>query len=150
MKSRPAAPDHRAGFSLMELMVALTILALAMTVVSLSLTRRSSGFEVRRASADVSMLLRDARASAQEHNQMVRVVFLPEARRFEGDAGQAVNLPPSIEASLVSSAAAGQAGLIFLPDGSSTGGTITLTAAGLRERVEVDWLTSRIDRRRGE
>ncbi|MFN3312437.1 MAG: GspH/FimT family pseudopilin [Hyphomonas sp.] len=150
MMPAPATPDGRAGFSLMELMVALTILALAMTVVSLSLTRRSPGFEVRRASADVSMLLRDARASAQEQNRMVRVVFLPEARRFEGDAGQAVELPLSIEASLVSSAAAGQAGLIFLPDGSSTGGTITLSAAGLREQVEVDWLTSRIDRRRPE
>jgi general secretion pathway protein H len=32
----------------------------------------------------------------------------------------------------------------FFPDGSSTGGTITLTHRGREQRVEVDWLTGHV------
>lgn len=151
MSARPPPPQERsgeAGFTLLELMVALTILALAMTVVSMGVARRSPGFEARRAASEIAGLMRDARVSARELNQPVAVEFDPEARRFEGPAGQRIEIPESIEADMVSSAAAGRPAVIFLPDGSSTGGAVTLRGPASTERVEVDWLTSRISRER--
>lgn len=145
---RPGRGNTESGFSLMELMVALTILALAMTVVSMGLTRRSPGFELRRAAADVTALMREARASAREQNRAIEVVFRADERRFETSGGRSVDVSGQIRASLVSSAAAGQPGVIFLPDGSSTGGQVTLEVSGVAERIEVDWLTSRIERER--
>ena len=57
--------------------------------------------------------------------------------------------PEGIEADMVSSAAAGRPAVIFLPDGSSTGGAVTLRGGAVSERIEVDWLTSRVSRERG-
>ncbi|MFN7055076.1 GspH/FimT family pseudopilin [Hyphomonas sp.] len=147
MTARPAT-TREAGFSLMELMVALTILALAMSVVSMALIRPNPGMELRRTASDVTSLFREARIRAQEENRMVRVAFLPEERRFEIAGDEALILPERIEASLLSSAAAGPSAVLFLPDGSSTGGRVTLTGAGVSEDVTVDWLTSRIERSR--
>lgn len=148
---RPSLPQNRsgeAGFTLLELMVALTILALAMSVVTMGVSRRSPGFEARRAASEIAGLMRDARVSARELNQPVAVEFDPETRRFQGPGGHRIDIPGSIEADMVSSAAAGRTAIVFLPDGSSTGGAVTLRSPASTERVEVDWLTSRISRER--
>lgn len=147
---RAAAPSGNpapsAGFSLMELLVALTILALAMSVVSLSVSRRSPSFEMRRAAADTASLIREARLAAQSTGRPVRVVFDAEGRSITGVGDAPVRVPDGIEASLVSSASAGPSAIIFFPDGSSTGGQLTFEALGRREAVKVDWLTSGVTR----
>lgn len=135
-----------AGFSLMELLVALTILALAMGVVSLSVTRRSPAFEMRRAAAETVSLVRDARITAQSTGRPAIVVLDAEARLISGPDNLSVSVPEGIETSLVSSASAGPSAIIFFPDGSSTGGKLTFEVLGRRETVMVDWLTSRVGR----
>lgn len=141
-------PDGAAeqGFSLLELMVALTILALAMSVISASVSRRSPAFETRKAAAEIEGLLREARADARAQNAAAIVRFNSEERIFENSSGQKVSLPEGIESDLVSSAAAGRSAILFLPDGSSTGGAVTLRSAAREEKIVVDWLTSSIDR----
>lgn len=134
------------GFSLLELMVALTILALAMSVISVSVSRRSPAFETRKAAAEIEGLLREARADARAQNAAAIVRFNSEERIFENSSGQKVSLPEGIESDLVSSAAAGRSAILFLPDGSSTGGAVTLRSAAREEKIVVDWLTSSIDR----
>lgn len=138
--------SRRAGFSLMELLVALTILALAMSVVSLSVSRRSPSFEMRRAASETVSLMREARLAAQAGGVPAMVVFDPEARRISGPQGEAVKVPEGIETSLVSAASAGGPAIIFFPDGSSTGGKLSFEILGRRETVSVDWLTSRVVR----
>lgn len=133
-----------AGFSLLELLVALTILALAMGVVSLSVSRRSPSFEMQRAAADTTSLIREARLSAQSTGRPVRIIFDVDARQITGPAGQPVSVPQGIEANLVSSASAGASAIVFFPDGSSTGGKFTFEVLGRREAVNIDWLTSAV------
>lgn len=135
-----------AGFSLMELLVALTILALGMGVVSLSVTRRSPSFEMQQAASETVSLIREARLSAQTQGRPVRVVFDPEARRITGPADAPVVVPDGIEVKLTSSASAGASTIVFFPDGSSTGGEFVFEILGRRETVRIDWLTSRVDR----
>ena len=74
------------------------------------------------------------------------VTFDPEARELRRSGSQTVAFPDGVEASLVSSASAGPSAIVFFPDGSSSGGALALDGAGRRERVAVDWLTSRIER----
>lgn len=135
-----------AGFSLMELLVALTILALAMGVVSLSVSRRSPTFEMRKAVSETVNLVREARTAAQSSGRAERVEFDPKARRITGPGDASVHVPDGIETSLVSSALAVPLAIVFFPDGSSTGGKLTFEIPGRRETVTVDWLTSRVGR----
>ncbi|MFN7180804.1 GspH/FimT family pseudopilin [Hyphomonas sp.] len=137
---------REAGYSLMELLVALTILALAMGVVSLSVSRRSPAFEMRRTASETVSLVREARLTAQSTGRAARIVFDAEARRITGPGEASVTVPEGIETSLVSSASAGPSAIIFFPDGSSTGGKLTLEILGRRETVTVDWLTSQVER----
>ncbi len=139
-------PRRTAGFSLLELMVALTILALAMSVVSISASRRSPSFEIQRLAGEAVSLFREARLSAQTSGRPVTVSFDAEARELRRTGSQTLSIPGDVDAGLVSSASAGPSAIIFFPDGSSSGGAFTLDGAGRQERVTVDWLTSRIER----
>ena len=142
----PSDPRRSAGFSLLELMVALTILALAMGVVSISASRRSPSFDIQRLAGETVSLLREARLAAQTSGRPVVVTFDPDARELRRAGSQTVAIPDGVEASLVSSASAGRSAIVFYPDGSSSGGAFALDGASRRERVTVDWLTSRIER----
>lgn len=140
-------PSSESGFSLLELLVALTILALAMSVVSVSASRRSPSFEIQRLTGETVSLLREARLAAQSTGRPVRVVFNPEARELKRPGGEPVLIPDGVALDLVSAASAGPSAIVFFPDGSSSGGAFTLEAAGRKAEVRIDWLTSRIDRR---
>lgn len=131
---------------MLELLVALTILALAMGVVSVSAARRSPSFEMQRLSGEAAGLLREARLAAQTTGRRVRVSFDPEARELRRPGAEPVMLPEGVELSLVSSASAGPSAIIFFPDGSSSGGALTFEGGGRKAAVTVDWLTSRIER----
>jgi general secretion pathway protein H len=135
-----------AGFSLLELMVALTILALAMSVVSIAASRRSPSFEVQRLSGELASRLREARLAAQTTGRTVSVNFDPETRELNLAGEKPLAIPDGVEANLVSAASAGPSAIVFFPDGSSSGGVFSLTAGGRTEDIKVDWLTSRIER----
>lgn len=134
------------GFSLLELLVALTILALVMSVVSVSASRRSPSFEIQRLSGEAAGLLREARLTAQSTGRPVRIVFDTETRELSRAGRDPLAIPEGINASLVSAASAGPSAIVFFPDGASSGGVLTLEGAGRKETITVDWLTSRIER----
>lgn len=140
---------HRreAGFSLLELLVALTILALAMSVVSISASRRSPSFEMQRLTAEAVSLFREARLAAQTSGQPAKVSLLVETRELRAAAGQSLAIPEGVTAGLVSAASAGPATIVFFPDGSSSGGELTFEGGDRSSSVTVDWLTSRIEER---
>ena len=123
-----------AGFTLIEMIVVITVLALVAGLVLVKQPFRSSGLN---ADATVRALvdgLRLARSRALVQDRDVAVVTAP--RGFAVDGGPAWSLPP--EQALT----AGR--VVFLPDGGSTGGTILLTAGSRRVVVGVDWLTGRV------
>lgn len=143
---RRAQSSSESGFSLLELLVALTILALAMSVVSVSASRRSPSFEVQRLSGETVGLLREARLAAQSTGRPVRVVFNPDARELKRSGGEPVLIPEGVTLELVSAVSAGPSAIVFFPDGSSSGGAFTLEGAGRKAQIRIDWLTSRIER----
>jgi general secretion pathway protein H len=136
------------GFTLLELLVVLTIMALV-TAVSMPLLRgRQDGIEARREVTALASELRRARLSALTNAAGAGIEFDLERRTFRAAAGAARRLPDGMAMTLEtvrSQQAGGRAGRIwFYPDGSSTGGRVTLRDRGRLYRIDIDWITGRV------
>lgn len=137
------------GFTLLELLVVLVIAVLLVSLTPPMLAGLSGSTELRGAARQLAAGLRLARNEAVTR-QREAVLTLDLARhRFavSGDARQ-IALPESLALRLYSA----QSELLnqttgnirFFPDGSSTGGAITVSGPKLAYRVNVDWLTGAV------
>ena len=144
-----AADQRRAhrqlGFTLLELVVAIGILALAVAIVAPALNRARLGLMVRSTAYELAADLRAARAAAQAAN-VERVLTLDIAgRRYwaEGVVG-ARTLPPGValQLALPESERFGTASgrVRFFPDGSASGAKVVLDDGRSAASVSVDWL----------
>jgi general secretion pathway protein H len=143
-----------AGFSLLEIMVALAIIALAMTLVGVGFARSSAGFRFDAAAQDLMQTLREAQARALRTGREVAVVIDVDNHSYQLAQDTPVQLPADAGLRVVS---AGQAmmeshhpAFAFMPDGGSTGGSVTLTAQGRTAVVAVDWLTGAVGMSKGD
>jgi general secretion pathway protein H len=137
------------GLTLIETMVALAvmgfILALAMPMMS---GGQGGGGELRSAADTIGGALRAARsrAVAQNHEE----VFLVDAdqAQYRAPGGAAVSLPRNVQLMLFTTAqeqiSSGIGAIRFYPDGSSTGGGVSLIKGDARYDVLVNWLTGRV------
>lgn len=146
--------EHEAGFTLLELMIVLGILAVVAGI-AMPLLHRPAGDAALMATArQIASGMRLARAAAIRDNAD-HVLTVDLARRRFWVAGVTAPLPVAsgiavdlitLEKELVSD---GQGGMRFHPDGSASGGQVVLTAAGRRVTVELDWMTGHASIRRG-
>lgn len=141
------------GFSLLELLVVLIIVALMATVVGVSVSRSITGAEVRTASRDLMAALRYTRGQAILKRSEQTLSVDVEKREYQAPGKPVVTIPDDMTMRLLTARTertGESAGNIrFFPDGSSTGGKVTL-AAGEREWVvNVGWLTGEISREEG-
>lgn len=142
-------PRRGAGFTLLELLLALAIAGLATAVLIPSL-RHSSGVDLRAAARDLATGLRYARNRALAGGTSVTLRLDLDTGRFEvPDSGMHGRIPDSIRLSLYTAQSelvdAHSGAIRFFPDGSSTGGEVKCTGAnGSTARVQVDWLTGHV------
>ena len=144
-----AARQAERGFTLVEMMVVLAILALVLAVVPPLFSNSVSTATLRAAARDVASGLRVARSEAITFNKEVRFRLDLETGSFTiGEQETAVSLPPEVVVVMFTATSEildGRAGAIrFFTDGSSTGGGITLTAEDRKYEILVDWLTGRV------
>ena len=137
--------DER-GFTLLELLVGLGILAIVLVVIAPLANRTRAGMELRSTAFDIASSMRNARAAAQ--TQQCRAgarhrcrapagcgprasrVRKPLPRRF----GMTLDLP-------VAERVSANAGRVrFFPDGSASGGKVVLREGGRVATVFVNWL----------
>lgn len=107
---------------------------------------RSAALEMRAAANAVAQTMRVARTRAIVSNQRVVVAFDPAAATLRIGTGTPRGLPAGIGMSVVTTAdmAGRQAGIVFMPDGSSSGGRVELADGERRTQIGVDWLTGRV------
>lgn len=140
----------RGGFTLIELLVVVALLGLLMAVVPPMVSRGFPTVEMRGSARQLAAGLRQVRSEAVLRGTD-RALFVDlEKRRYQiGGDVQAHPLPGWLHIELItaqSEAVDSEHGAIrFYPDGSSTGGRVTLRDEDNGYVVDVDWLTGRID-----
>ena len=138
-----------AGFTLLELLAVLLILALVAAFVVPSLGG-GAGIELKSAARSLAAGLRQTRNQALNDNRSATLALDVAKREFRLPGEQrARKLPERIDIVLFSARSerlsAARGAIRFFPDGSSTGGRITLSSDTLRYLVDVDWLTGRVN-----
>ena len=136
------------GFTLLEVVLVLVVMALG-AALTLPALVRPSGTELRTAAGSVVAGLRRAREAAVNAQRAATLSVDIAERSFTVDgAGPPRRLPESIALSLFTARSEvqdDQHGRIrFFPDGSSTGGRVTLAQGERRYHVDVDWLTGQV------
>lgn len=143
--------DGTPGFTLLELLVVLAIMALLITLVPPVLSKAVPGVRAKAAARDLADTLRDARAAAVTHGRAVDVHFDAEEAQYAVAGSSARALPQGLNLALpaagnipLSGTATPNYTLRFYPDGSSSGLHALLGSPGRYYRVDVGWLTGRV------
>lgn len=136
------------GYTLFEVLVVLAIIGLVLAAVPM-ISGRRSGPEVRAAAIEIASSMREARSEAITRFRPVAFQLDVDARTYRvGDGGSAQPLPRTLELALYTArselASETAGGIRFFPDGSATGGRITVSEDGQRYVVSVDWLTGAV------
>lgn len=143
MGRQPSAVLAR-GFTLLELVVTLLVLALAVAVVGPAVGRSSATIRARAEVARFSALLRQAREQAVATGRTHVVVLDPAGGQLTVLAGGETRTsrpwPPDFRLEGVGDAVT----VRFEPHGVSSGGDFRVTSGGTRYRVRVDPLTGRV------
>jgi len=137
-----------AGFTLLEALIVLVVLSLAATVTGLAVPRTRERTQFLEAEARLRSILMEARSLARQSASVSRVVFdLDEGKVRMAGSAEWYRLPRQAELSVTSAREIGsphQPAIAFLPDGTSSGGAITLTLGSHTASHRVEWLTGRI------
>lgn len=126
----------------------LAILGLVLALAVPSLSRAMPGLELRTDARNVAGALREARALSIGRNHEVTLVIDLEQRALRVGERSSVSLNPQLAISLRTAASevagTNSGGITFFPDGTSTGGRITLSLGERQQHVVVDWLTGAV------
>jgi len=144
---RLAGAREPGGFTLLELLVVLAILGLTLVLAMPMIGRALPGLELRTQAHDVATALREARTRAIGRNEVVAIFFDREERALETGGKPLVRLDRAIDLSVLPAMtrAPGDDDILrFFPDGTSTGGRLTLAHGEGQKHVIVDWLTGAV------
>lgn len=141
------------GFTLVEILAVVALIALALAVVSVSVGGGLAGAKVKSASRDLVASLRYTRGQAIVKRQAQTLAVDVEKRRYKAPNKKWVELPQDMTMKLFTARSEleeeGVGRIRFFPDGSSTGGHIDLVRDDVTWRVEVLWLTGEVSLREG-
>ena len=137
------------GFTLIELIVVLAIAGLIMAVTPPLLSKAMPGLQLKSTARQLAAGLRFARGHAVTRRTEAALTLDLEARTatIDGRKGT-LSIPEDLDLELVSTVGEledeNRGRIRFYPDGSSTGGRITLGYKGNGYDLDVDWLTGRV------
>lgn len=140
--------EAQAGFTLLELLVVLVILALSATAV-MSIGRSSlESARVRSFLVEAEAMFRDARTAAIETRAQTAVTIDTKGRRLSmSDGSRMLEMPKgvSLDAKVAVPKDGGLPAVRFFPSGASTGGQLTFNFRGRSYGLRINWLTGRAD-----
>lgn len=140
---------RQAGFTLLELLVVLVIVALSYAIVPRLFHKGVSNAELKSAARQMATGLRKMRSEAI-NTQKEKTFTLDRKTHVFRLAGESKNHPLPSEADLTVTTIASEvqskdSGAIrFFPDGSASGGHVAIKYQDMQYVVNVDWLTGRV------
>lgn len=140
---------RNAGFTLLEVLVALALLAMIYALVPPMINVGGSTAELKAGARQVAAGLRKARSQAIATRGEATLTVDVDGRRFwlSGE-DKPRGLPRQADINVFTAEGEvtdpGTAAIRFYPDGSSTGGRVTLAMGERKYHVDVDWLTGQV------
>ncbi|HET8942937.1 MAG TPA: GspH/FimT family pseudopilin [Rudaea sp.] len=138
------------GFTLIELAAVIVLIAIAMGVVSLSFSKSMSNAKVRAASRDLVAALRYTRGQAIAKGKQAALDLDMQNNTYQAPGKPLVKLPKEMHMTLLTAeteqTGATSGRIRFFPDGASTGGHVSIFMGSREWRINVSWLTGRVER----
>jgi general secretion pathway protein H len=141
---------NQRGFSLLELVVVLFIIALAAGLAAPSIGRSTDALRARAEVASFSAVLRHAREQAITTRTPHRVVVEPAEHQVRVFVGDDVRRTRAIPARWTIDTPAAGLTVRFEPQGTSSGGEYRIVADQVTWRVTIDPFTGRVKTARDE
>jgi general secretion pathway protein H len=137
------------GFSLLELLIVVVIMGMVYVLVPGMIFGGVSGADLRASSRDIASGLRQARSLAVSERREAIVTLDLDKRAFSLSGNARIfQLPEKLEFKLYTAQSEivneRQGSIRFFPDGSSTGGRVTVASGERKYLVDVDWLTGKV------
>jgi general secretion pathway protein H len=139
---RPIA-GAAAGFTLIEMIIVLAVLGLVAGIVISRGPSHSATVDMRSAATRLLQGMRATRAKAIASAQ-AQLFTVQSAQHSYRVGNEAPQMLPRLVTLGLDVAGKPARGIAFLPDGSSSGGTVTLQSAGRKMAVTVNWLSGRM------
>jgi general secretion pathway protein H len=131
---RPAPRLTSAGFTLIEIIVVMVVMALVAGLVVTNGRVHSTRIDMEAAQRALIASLRLARGRAIATDRIVAVQTTQAGYALDGGPLQALPNGLSLTAATIA----------FTPDGLSSGGQIVMVSPTAQQRIAVDWLTGRV------
>ncbi len=143
---------RREGFTLIEILVVLVIFGLMTGLVISRGAPVRTPLLMRAAMTQVTHYLRVTRTRAMAANLPLTVLFDPLGHSYGVEGGDRLALPVTLGFAFIPQAmlsqnareTRGRFGIVFTPDGGSSGGRIMFEESGRRGQIAVEWLTGRV------
>ena len=154
MRAARAGAPRAAGFTLIELVAVILIIAIATGLASVAMTGGFDGIRLRSASSEVAAQLRFTRAQALATGKRQDFSIDPHAHTWKAPKDRHGSLSKQLGIAFYGARevqpSASEGGIAFFPDGASTGGRIRLSAKKAVRDIDVAWLTGEVRVKRGE
>lgn len=137
------------GFTLLETIVVLTLMIMILAITPPLYSHALAGSRLTSAARLLATALKEARNNAIQQQHETTLILDVVHQQFIFDRRQyPLKLPQPTKVTFLTADSEkineAQAAIRFFPDGSSTGGKITLTSATAGYIVEINWLTGKI------
>jgi general secretion pathway protein H len=147
---RDSERSAEAGFTLVEMLCAVAILAILAAIAIPALPRGTSRARLESYAVATAALLKEDRNAALRRNSEIATQVSAKTRVVRSGAnGRVVRVPDDVEFDALLSARCGNisagSGISFFPSGMSCGGVIALTRQSAGYEVRVNWLTGGIE-----
>jgi general secretion pathway protein H len=145
----PRTGVSSSGFTLLEILLVLAIATALLAFVAPDLYRSISSTELPKTTQQLASALRYSRSQAISLSRPVSLLINVEARHYRvSTQAETQALSKQIDFNLLTGATLIQSNeegaIMYYPDGSSSGGQITLQQGERQQKIDVNWLTGEV------
>ena len=149
-----AGAGRASGFSLLEVLLVVAILAIASLLAATAMTGGIDGIQLRSSAKEIAAQLRYTRTQAIATGEAQRFTIDPRAHAWTAPNDRDGDIPEKLGIVFTGArevqSRADEGAIVFFADGASTGGRVQLSAKRAAMNVDVAWLTGEVRLTRSE